>query len=776
MTNYNFTTLNDKEFEELARDLLSRKLNIELQSFRTGKDKGIDLRYSTVSDENEIVVQVKHYAGSKFSNLISVLKNSEYEKIEKLKPKQYIIVTSLPLNPDEKETIKSTLSPFILSTNDIYGKESLNTLISDYKDVEEKYYKLWLSSTTILTRILKNGIKGRSEFVQSRIESKLKIFVQNETYNDAVKVLNKRNFILITGAPGIGKSTLADMLTYQLLAKDFELTYVRAIEDAEESYLEDKQQVFLFDDFLGTITLDLTSSRNLDASISNFIQRVKNDNKKRLILTCRTTILNQAKEKSEKLNNSKLDIAQHEVKIQDYSDLDKAKILYNHLYFSDLTQPHKNVIFQNQFYWKIIKHRNYNPRLIEFFTDIDRVEDNEQYDVTITNFLENPEKIWEKSYENQTSEEGKILLATLFSLRGYYVVNEQQLKDAFESRLDYEVKFNNYTKASNIFRKTTKELHDAFITRVIDAKYNSIEYRFLNPSVEDFLVYYYNLNIDIYFVVLEAASYFEQFKNKISTEQPADRKVLFVSENYTKLLSLFTRKIGDLKSYSGILELDIVICLIQLFKWSDIESLVVKYLKECSIDYLDWKNKKDLVFILKYFAEKDIVDYFPISLNHVFIKLTENIQSHYLLSEIQDLFLFEKYSEFVSKMKNSNVEEFSNYRNNIKEFWGREIDVYVKDDWDVKKADNLEDLKKVVRSRIKDAIKINKKIGIYNYIKFKTYQFDYEKQLNENLLEKEANIKQRGIKINKIQHSTNQRAEIDRLFNYEPNKINDELI
>jgi adenylate kinase family enzyme len=773
MTNYNFTTLNDKEFEELAGDLLSRKLNLNLQSFRTGKDKGIDLRYSTENDENEIVVQVKHYAGSKFSNLISTLKNSEYEKIEKLKPKQYVIVTSLPLNPDEKEKIKSTLSPFIISTNDIYGKESLNSLISEYKDVEEKYYKLWLSSTTILTRILKNGIKGRSEFAQSRIESKLKIFVQNETYNDAVKVLNKRNFILLTGAPGIGKSTLSDMLTYQLLAKDFELIYVRAIEEAEEAYIEDKQQVFLFDDFLGTITLDLTSSRNLDASISNFIQRVKNDNKKRLILTCRTTILNQAKEKSEKLNNSKLDIAQHEVKIEDYSDLDKAKILYNHLYFSCLTEKHKDVIFQNQFYWKIIKHRNYNPRLIEFFTDIDRVEDDEKYDATIINFLENPEKIWEKSYENQTSEEGKILLATLFSLRGYYVVNEQQLKDAFESRIDFEVKFNNYSKSSNIFRKTLKELHDAFITRVIDAKYNSVEYRFLNPSIEDFLVYYFNRNIEIYFDVLEAASYFEQFKNKITTEQPAERKVLFVSENYAKLLDIYTRKIDDLKSYSGIIEFDIVICLLQLFKWSDVDDVVLKYLKNCQLDYLDWKNKKDLVFILKYFAEKDIVDSFPISLAHVFIKLTENIQSHYLLNEIEELFMYEKYSEFVGEMKNSKAEEFSNYRNNIKEFWGREIDVYVKDDWDVKKADNLADLKKVVRSRIKDAVKINKKVGIFNHIKFKNFKFDYEKQLTENLLEKEMTIEQRGIKINKIQTATNQRTEIDRLFNHEQNNISE---
>ncbi len=461
------------------------------------------------------------------------------------------------------------------------------------------------------------------------------------------------------------------------------------------------------------------------------------------------------------------------MKIEDYSDLDKAKILYNHLYFSGLTQRHKEVIFQNQFYWKIIKHRNYNPRLIEFFTDIDRVEDDEQYDASIIKFLENPEKVWEKSYENQTSDAGKMLLATLFSLRGYYVVSEQQLKDAFDSRLDFEVKFNNYKKPSNIYRKTIKELQDAFISRVIDAKYNSVEYRFLNPSVEDFLVYYFNRNIETYFDVLESANYFEQFKNKITTEQAANRKVLFVSENYTKLLDLFTRKIDDLKSYSGIIEFDIVICLIQLFKWADIEPVVIKHLKGCRLDYLDWKNKKDLVFILKYFAEKDIIDSFPISLDHVFIKLTENIQSHYLLTEIEELFMYEKYSDFVSEMKSSKAEEFSNYRNNIKEFWGREIDVYVKDYWDVKKADNIEDLKKIVRSRIKDAVKINKKVGIFNHIKFKNYQFDYEKQLKENILEKETNIKQRGIKINKIQNATNQKIAIDRLFNHEQTNIDE---
>ncbi|WP_410867374.1 restriction endonuclease, partial [Paraburkholderia sp. SIMBA_027] len=57
--NYNFSTLNDRDLEELTRDLLSKKLSIDFQSFKPGPDQGIDLRYSTFNDENEIVVQVK---------------------------------------------------------------------------------------------------------------------------------------------------------------------------------------------------------------------------------------------------------------------------------------------------------------------------------------------------------------------------------------------------------------------------------------------------------------------------------------------------------------------------------------------------------------------------------------------------------------------------------------------------------------------------------------------------------------------------------------------
>lgn len=97
MNNYDFSTLNDNEFEQLVLELLNARYNLKLQGFKSGKDKGIDLRFSTPSNNNEIIVQVKRFIKSSFSQLKQVLKE-EYKKVERLAPSRYIVVTSLPLS------------------------------------------------------------------------------------------------------------------------------------------------------------------------------------------------------------------------------------------------------------------------------------------------------------------------------------------------------------------------------------------------------------------------------------------------------------------------------------------------------------------------------------------------------------------------------------------------------------------------------------------------------------------------------------------------------
>lgn len=45
MTDYTFETLNDKEFEVLAVDLLSSDFDTHIERFKSGRDGGIDKRF-----------------------------------------------------------------------------------------------------------------------------------------------------------------------------------------------------------------------------------------------------------------------------------------------------------------------------------------------------------------------------------------------------------------------------------------------------------------------------------------------------------------------------------------------------------------------------------------------------------------------------------------------------------------------------------------------------------------------------------------------------------
>ena len=99
---YDFRQLSPADFEELARDLLQQEWKQRLESFKTGRDGGIDLRYSTVTGSS-IIVQCKRYIDSTVAKLISDLRTVELPKIILLKPKRYVLVTSLPLNPSDND-------------------------------------------------------------------------------------------------------------------------------------------------------------------------------------------------------------------------------------------------------------------------------------------------------------------------------------------------------------------------------------------------------------------------------------------------------------------------------------------------------------------------------------------------------------------------------------------------------------------------------------------------------------------------------------------------
>ena len=518
MTDYDFRSLNDKEFEILVNDLLSIKEDKAIDRYKAGKDGGVDGRFFCIED-GEKIIQSKHWLKSGINALISHLEKTELPKIQKLNPTRYILATSLELSHSNKKKIMKAMSPYIISEEDILGQENLNDLLSKHKDIEKKHYKLWLSSSNVLNILLNAALSGRSDAKRKQIANSSNIYVVTENHRRALKKLNKTNSLIITGEGGIGKTSLADQLAYYCIAKGFELCVIENdISEAEAVFEKGKKQVFYFDDFLGRNYLTAITDRK-ESRVLDFIDRVENDKSKRFILTSRTTVLNQGRVLSDLLDIKKLDEKEYEIRITSLSMLDKAYILYNHIWHGNLTEEYIQQLYIEDRYLKIINHRNYNPRLIAFITDLQRFPDTSpaEYWAYIYDALENPQKIWAEVFDNQIDDLTRLAVClTVFNGRQ---IAEEDLKQSF-SDLAIEDGLVGKTTVNNKYNTMIRAAIGSMLQRIISFN-NNVTFDLFNPSVADFVLGRYlndTQSLNSFFLFLDTVSSMENLwslrKNK----------------------------------------------------------------------------------------------------------------------------------------------------------------------------------------------------------------------------------------------------------------------
>lgn len=396
MQNYDFQILQPNEFEHLVRDLLQKKENIFVESFAPGRDSGIDLRYATCKG-SKVIVQAKRY--SSFASLKSELKR-EVAKIKKINPSKYILVTSVGLTPANKDEIIKTCYPFIKSSKDVLGRDDLNNLLGQHPDIERQYYKLWLGSTTVLQEILDKRINTWSDIELEEIRREVTTYVMNDSFNIALNILKKNKYVIISGIPGIGKTTLSRMLVYYLLSQGYdEFVGVHSIDDAVQKLSSNKKQVFFYDDFLGSSYLSNNEHR-FDKKLILFIEKIKRAEDKIFILSTREYILADAMLKYEIFSLKQLELSKCILDLSHYSESIRAEILYNHLAVAQLPIEYVKAMVIGQRYLPIIKHKNFSPRIIEAY--LNKKSHHEltpkEYVEAFVSSFDSPFAVWERTF------------------------------------------------------------------------------------------------------------------------------------------------------------------------------------------------------------------------------------------------------------------------------------------------------------------------------------------------------------------------------------------
>lgn len=484
MSNYDFLILSPFEFESLTRSLLQKHLDCYIESFTSGRDGGIDLRCASVKDTSAII-QCKRYKD--YSSLKRELAK-EVEKVQSLSPSRYYVSTTVGLTPANKDEIKEMFSPYIQDTADIFGKDDLNNLLEQYPDVEKQHYKLWLCSTAVMEKIINRRVVNWSKLEYQTCLDESKKYVMNKSFDQAMDKLQEYHYVIISGIPGIGKTTLARQLIFRKLGEDYD-EFICVTDDLDNAMdlLEDgKKQIFFFDDFLGKTFFE-RGEKGFESKLVSFIRHIRRTQDKLLILTTREYILQDAKQYYETFERTKLDLSKCVVDLGSYTSKIRARILYNHLAYSTIPVEYlRNFVDVYYKYWSLIDHKNFNPRVIEAFIDHEEWKDASPADFyrKFRYVFDHPNSVWEMAF-NKLDIQSQYALIVLVTLHRPCLLEDW--RSAFKAFSDATKDMYALSKDDKLWKQSLKRLDGSFIkSELRGGEHMFVD--FFNPSIHDFLV------------------------------------------------------------------------------------------------------------------------------------------------------------------------------------------------------------------------------------------------------------------------------------------------
>jgi hypothetical protein len=180
------------------------------------------------------------------------------------------------------------------------------------------------------------------------------------------------------------------------------------------------------------------------------------------------------------LSSATIGASEFVLKVGHYTRAVRARMLFNHIYFSDLSTVERDDLISDNFFLKVIDHQNFNPRLIELLTSADYVTiSGIPIRKTVETVLANPQELWEKPYRTHISDEGRALMLAL------YFNADRTLVTAAERSFVRIVGAMGlpFPKADlpAKFRSAVKEIEGSVLA------IQDRQFRFANPGVRDFL-------------------------------------------------------------------------------------------------------------------------------------------------------------------------------------------------------------------------------------------------------------------------------------------------
>lgn len=450
---YRLNTLGWYNFEMLVQTLLKAIIGPGVTSFGGTKDGGRDATFEGEAPfpsketrwKGKWIFQVK-YSGEETGNERDEGKwtpgtfKREIETIRKLRrewPDNYVFIVNVRLTATIRSKLRDLISNagFKGNFHCIDGHE-----VCEFLDIYPKIRRAFpqLIGLADIERILNRDLYTRSEAFVSQWKVRLSKFVSVNQYFKALELIRRHHFVVLDGPPEAGKSFIGAAITLAYASEGFEIFSIQSPHEIFQVYNARQKQLYFADDAVGTIQFDPTLGNYWSRELPNILYKL--DRKHKLIWTARSYILQEAVAET-KLREHIDDfpgVYDVLIEIGDFTLLEKALILYNHVKNSKVSEEARELIKERAQF--ICTHPNYTPerirQLVEFV--LSQIEEEltstekQRWLEEIDRFLKNPSERFQKAYEKLGSSE-KTMLLTILDLGTR--VEENKLKKEYEKRV-----------------------------------------------------------------------------------------------------------------------------------------------------------------------------------------------------------------------------------------------------------------------------------------------------------------------------------------------------
>ena len=365
---------------------------------RDGAFYGSWTPFGKESYQGNFVIQAKH-TSDPATFLTPQLIADELDKAEHLVAEDrcdvYVLMTNAKLTGRSEMAINGALASRGVKQTMILGASWFNQTISESPRLRMLVPRLY--GLGDLTQILDERAYRQAEAVLGSMRTDLAKLVRTESYERAATALEQHGFVLLSGAPMTGKTTIAAQLA--LAAADAFDTRVVALEDAAElrdRWNPNERQFFWLDDAFGATQLNQYLASGWQRATPRVRAAINAGSK--FVLTTRDYVLKSA---LPHLKPGSLPLIEESQVIVDVADLtiqERRQILYNHLkhgrqkpHYLLRLRPHLDALASHQSFTPELARRLADP----MFTH----EMRSPTPAALAQFFEQPRKMLESIFQ-----------------------------------------------------------------------------------------------------------------------------------------------------------------------------------------------------------------------------------------------------------------------------------------------------------------------------------------------------------------------------------------